>query len=135
MSQLTVPKKTAQAARRRKKKDLRKPALKAIVVGLVLGAAFAAVVFEAPQSVVFSYLSVIFAIASFLVAAAATERATTGFLCGVGAIMSYLMILFVLYASLWTVGVGLDVAVSEARGIIVSPLAGAAGGYIVRRTL
>jgi len=133
---LSAPTKTAERReRKRRKKDQRKALWQAILVGLLLGIAFAAVVVEPPESQVLSSLPAIFAAASFLVAAGMTDRAWTGFVCGVSTAVCYLVTLLALYTWLWTVLVGLDVMLLEAPRILVCPPAGAAGGYIVRRIL
>lgn len=124
--------------RKRRKKDEAKAATQALIVGLVLGAVFATLELQAPTSSQASpFLPLIFAAATLLIAAAVTDRARTGLLCGAAGTASQMLtlLIYIVYTYSITFGVALDVVISELPGVLAYPLAGTIGGYAVRRTV
>jgi hypothetical protein len=136
LSRLITPRKMTKRTRR-KRRDANAE-WKAVIVGVLLGGAFAALqVLEAmPRwSKVPDLLSVATpAVAVVLVTAALTERARTGLLCGVMAAISQLLTLLGFYAYSYTIGVALAVVPLQSLRILMYPVAGVIGGYVVHRT-
>lgn len=133
---MTTPE-TMPRRRRRKKRDAN-AGWKAIIVGLLLGEAFAALqlVEAMPKwSEVPDFVSVITpAVAVLLVTGALTDRMKTGLLCGAIAATSQFLTLLGFYGYSYTIRLALAVVPLQSLRILMYPAAGVIGGYFGDRT-
>jgi hypothetical protein len=128
---LTTPEKATK--RRRRKKHDANAEWKAVIVGILLGGAFAGLqLMEAmPRwSGVPDFLSAITpAVAVLLVTAAVTDRVKTGLLCGAIAATSQFLAVLGFYAYSYTLGVAVAVVPLQSLRILMYPAMGIIGGY------
>lgn len=136
LSRLTTPEKTPK--RRRRKKVDAQAELKAVIVGVLLGGALAALQLQegTPRwSQVPESLSVIASVvATLLVAAALTEQMRDGLLCGAMAAITQFLTVLGFYSYSYTIGVAIAIVPYQSLRILMYPPAGVIGGYVASRT-
>jgi hypothetical protein len=136
LSRLTIPEKIPKRTRR--KKSNADAQLNAVIAGVLLGGALAALQLQetVPRwSQVPESLSVITsAVAVALVTAALTERVRGGVLCGAIAAISQLLTLLGFYTYSYGFAVSIAIVPLQSLRILTYPVAGVIGGYVRHRT-
>ena len=136
LSRLTTLEKTPKR-RRRKKRD-ENAEWKAVIVGIFLGGALAALQLQEPtprwSQVPESLFVITHVVAVLLVTAALTERAREGLLGGAVAAISQFLTVLGFYSYSYAIEVAIAVVPYQSLRILMYPAAGVIGGYVGSRT-
>jgi cytochrome bd-type quinol oxidase subunit 2 len=128
---LTTPRKTQK---RRRKKGNANAELYAVIFGMILGGALAALQLQegTPRlsQVPEFLLATTSFVAMFLVTAALTERVRDGLICGVIAVISQFLAMLSFYSYSYTITVAIAVVPYQSLRILTYPAAGLIGGYV-----